>query len=155
VPSRYWRFAVPDPTHRSGRTCGLDPGSARVGLAIDDELGLLAHPRGTLDAKDPIALVRDLREWADREDVVRFVIGLPMDLRGTEGPAARAARAFAKRVANATGRPVEMWDERLTTVQAQRGLEEGGLRGRKARAHIDEAAACTILQSWMDAHRAP
>jgi len=79
---------------------------------------------------------------------------LPIDLRGTEGSAAREARAFAQRVADETGLPVELWDERLTTVQAQRGLTEAGLRGPKARAHIDEAAACTILQSWMDAHRA-
>jgi putative Holliday junction resolvase len=144
---------VADSSRRSGRTCGLDPGRARVGLAIDDELGLMAHPRGTLDARDPVALVRDLRVWADRENVTRFVIGLPVDMRGTEGTAARQARAFAQRVADSTGLPVELWDERLTTVQAQRGLAEGGVRGKKARAHIDEAAACTILQSWMDAHR--
>jgi putative Holliday junction resolvase len=123
-------------------------------LAIDDELGLLAHPRGTLDAHDPVALVRELRLWAEREDVSRFVVGLPVDMSGVEGVAARQARAFAQRVADATGLPVELWDERLSTVQAQRALAEGGVRGRKARAHIDEASACTILQSWMDAHRA-
>lgn len=145
--------AVADSSRRSGRTCGLDPGRARVGLAIDDELGLLAHPRGTLDASDPVALVHNLRKWADSENVSRFVVGLPIDLRGTEGSAARQARAFAQSVADATGLPVELWDERLTTVQAHRALAEGGVRGRKARAHIDEAAACTILQSWMDAHR--
>jgi putative holliday junction resolvase len=125
-----------------------------VGLAIDDELGFLAHPRGTLDARDPAALVRDLRLLATRENVARFVVGLPIDLRGTEGSAAREARVFAQLVADETGLPVELWDERLTTVQAQRGLAEAGLRGPKARAHIDEAAACTILQSWMDAHPA-
>jgi putative Holliday junction resolvase len=145
---------VADSSRRSGRTCGLDPGRVRVGLAIDDELGLMAHPRGTLDATDPSALVRELQEFAERENVTRFVIGLPVDLRGTEGRAARQARAFAQRVADATGRLVELWDERLTTVQAQRALAEGGVRGQKARAHIDEAAACTILQSWMDARRA-
>jgi len=123
-------------------------------VAIDDELGLFAHPRGTLHADDPRALVRELCQWAKREDIVRFVIGLPLDMRGAEGAAARRARAFAQRVADATGLPVELWDERLSTVQSQRQLAEGGVRGRKARDHIDEASACTILQSWMDAHRA-
>jgi putative Holliday junction resolvase len=125
-----------------------------VGVAIDDELGLMAHPRGILDARDPAALAQGLRLLADKENVVRFVIGLPIDLHGREGSAARGARAFAQRVADATGKPVELWDERLSTVQAGRSLAQGGVRGRKARAHIDEAAACTILQSWMDAHRA-
>jgi len=113
----------------------------------------MAHPRGTLDPRDPGALVRDLRLLVERENVARFVVGLPIDLRGHEGSAAREARAFAQRVADSTGLPVELWDERLTTVQAQRGLAEAGVRGKKARAHIDEASACTILQSWMDAHR--
>ena len=103
----------------TGRTCALDPGRARVGLAIDDELGLLAHPRGTLDPRDPKAFAARLRELAD-----------------------------------ATGRIVEMWDERLSTVQAQRALSASEVRGAKARARIDEAAACAILQSWLDARRA-
>jgi putative Holliday junction resolvase len=113
----------------------------------------MAHPRGTLSAADPVTLVRELCAWSERENVTRFVVGLPVDMRGVEGAAARRARAFAQRLADATGRPVELWDERLSTVQAQRALAEGGVRGKKARLHIDEAAACTILQSWMDAHR--
>jgi putative Holliday junction resolvase len=121
-------------------------------VAVDDELGLMAHPRGTLDARDP-QLDSALRRLADEEDVGHFVVGLPLDLRGGEGQAARDARALAQRVADATGRPVELWDERLSTVQAARGLAAAKVRGKKARAHIDEAAACAILQSWMDAHR--
>jgi putative Holliday junction resolvase len=138
----------------SGRTCGIDPGKVRVGLAIDDELGLLAHPRGTLDAGDSAELLRRLVAWAREENVTRFVVGLPVGLRGDEGGAARSARAFAQRVADATGLPVELWDERLSTAQAYRALAEGGVRGRKARARVDETAACTILQSWMDARAA-
>jgi putative Holliday junction resolvase len=143
----------PQPPRRPGRTCALDPGSARVGVAIDDDLGLLAHPRGTLDPRDRSAFVAALRELVDHEDVERFVVGLPLDMGGGEGDAAKKARTLARRVADATRRPVELWDERLSTVQAQRALEASGVRGRKARGHIDEAAACAILQSWLDAKK--
>jgi putative Holliday junction resolvase len=125
-----------------------------VGVAIDDELGLLAHPRGTLDPRDPKAFADQIRELADAENVSRFVVGLPLHMRGGEGASARDARALAQRVADATGRIVEMWDERLSTVQAQRSLGASEVRGAKARARIDEAAACAILQSWLDARRA-
>jgi len=139
---------------RTGRTCALDPGKARVGVAIDDGLGLLAHPRGVLDARDPAGLLEALRTLADDENVVRFVVGLPLDMRGGEGDAARHARSFAQQVADATGREVELWDERLSTVQAQRALSASEVHGKRARAHVDEAAACVILQAWIDARQA-
>jgi putative holliday junction resolvase len=132
----------------------LDPGKVRVGVAIDDELGLLAHPRGTLDGRDRRGLLAALRDMADREDVRRFVVGLPLDMKGREGTSARASRTLAQEIADATGRSVELWDERLTTVQAQRALQASERRGARARARIDEAAACAILQSWLDARRA-
>jgi putative Holliday junction resolvase len=139
---------------RFARTCALDLGSVRVGVAVDDDLGLLAHPRGTIDGRDEKGLLAALRSIADDEGIGRFVVGLPLDMHGGEGGAAQKARAMAQRIADATGRTVEMWDERLTTVQAKRALEDGGTRGRKARRRIDEAAACVILQSWLDARRA-
>jgi putative Holliday junction resolvase len=134
----------------TGRTCGLDPGRARVGVALDDELGVLAHPRGALDARDRNAVFAALRRMTDEDHVVRFVVGLPLDMHGGEGAAAREARAFAQGVANATGCEVVLWDERLSTVQAQRSLDASEVRGKKARARIDEAAACAILQAWID-----
>jgi putative Holliday junction resolvase len=124
-----------------------------VGVAVDDDLGLLAHPRGILDARNERALLLALRAFADQENVGRFVVGLPLDMRGGEGAAARKARNMAQRIADATGRPVELWDERLTTVQAKRALDASQVRGRKARDRIDEAAACAILQSWLEAAR--
>jgi putative Holliday junction resolvase len=120
---------------------------------VDDELALMAHPRGTLDPRDRRGLVQSLRDLAAQEGIARFVVGLPLDLRGGEGASAREARALAQLVADGTGLPVELWDERLTTVQAQRSLSASGVRGRKARDRIDEAAACAILQSWLDARR--
>lgn len=84
---------------------------------------------------------------------MRFVVGLPLDMRGGEGAAARDARTMARRIADATGRLVELWDERLTTVQAQRALRASEVHGKKARDRVDEAAACAILQSWLDARQ--
>jgi putative Holliday junction resolvase len=142
------------PSGRSGRTCGLDLGRVRVGVAVDDDLGVMAHPRGTLDGRDRRALWAALRRLAEAEGVTRFVVGLPLDMTGAEGAAAREARAAAQQIADATGLAVELWDERLTTVQAQRALAASEVRGKKARARVDEAAACAILQSWLDAQAA-
>jgi putative Holliday junction resolvase len=141
------------PAVPAGRTCALDLGRARVGVAVDDELGLMAHPRGTLEGRDRKKLLAALRALADEQGIVRFVVGLPLDMTGEEGMAAREARSVAQQVADATGRAVELWDERLTTVQAQRALRASEVRGQKARERIDEAAACAILQSWLDARR--
>ncbi len=139
---------------RRGRTCALDLGKARIGVAIDDDLGMMAHPRGTLDPRDRKALLAELRRMADEQHIVRFIVGLPLRLSGREGPEARDARAMAQHIADATGREVELWDERLTTVQAARSLRDSEVNSRDARARIDEAAACAILQGWLDARAA-
>lgn len=126
-------------------------GAVRVGVAVSDELGLMAHPRGALAAKPRPAFLAAVKALVDEEDIERIVIGLPLDMRGTEGEAARRARDVAQAIADATGRDVELVDERLTTVQAQRSLTASEVRGAKARARIDEASAVTILQAWLDA----
>ncbi len=136
---------------RRGRVAALDLGAARVGVAIDDELGMMAHPRGAIAAKPRPAMLDALKELAREEHVVRFVVGLPLDMRGTEGEAARRAREVAQQIADATGCDVELFDERLSTVEAQRALTASGLKREKARARIDEASAVTILQAWLDA----
>jgi putative Holliday junction resolvase len=137
-----------------GRTCALDLGRVRVGVAVDDELGVMAHPRGVLDGRDRKKLLRDLVRLADDEGITRFVIGLPLDMKGGEGDAARSARGLAQDIADATGREVELLDERLSTVLARRALEASEVPGRKQRERIDEAAATAILQSWLDARAA-
>lgn len=110
----------------------------------------MAHPRGVLPGRDQRALLAALRTLAEQENVVRFVVGLPLDMTGGEGESARRAREQAQAIANATGLEVELWDERLTTVQAARSLRASEVRGKKAKARIDEAAACAILQAWLD-----
>ncbi|HEY8075168.1 MAG TPA: Holliday junction resolvase RuvX [Labilithrix sp.] len=135
---------------QKGRVAALDLGAARVGVAIDDELGMMAHPRGVLAARPRPAMLDALKELAREENVVRFVVGFPLDMRGTEGEAARRAREVAQQIADATGCDVELFDERLSTVEAQRALTASGLKREKARARIDEASAVTILQAWLD-----
>jgi putative Holliday junction resolvase len=129
----------------------LDLGRVRIGVAIDDELGSMAHPRGTLDATNRTRMLEELRALALASDVSRIVVGLPLDMRGGEGDAARGARTMAQAIADATGLDVELWDERMTTQVAQRALATSEVRGKKARARIDEAAAVAILQSWLEA----
>jgi putative Holliday junction resolvase len=138
---------------RTGRTCALDLGKARIGVAIDDELGSMAHPRGTIDARNRPAMLAALKQLAADEDVALFVVGLPLDMSGREGIAARNARDIAQAIADATAREVELWDERLTTVQAKRALAASEVRGKRAKERIDEAAACAILQAWLDRRR--
>lgn len=135
------------------RIAALDYGQARVGLAISDELGMLAHPRPSLDAKDRKKLMSELARIAREEGIERFIIGLPLDMRGDEGDAARRARGFARAVAEATGCPVELVDERLTTVEAARRLREGGTDARRGKKRIDGAAAAVLLQSFLDGGR--
>ncbi len=135
------------------RTLALDLGRARIGVAIDDELGSMAHARGVLDAHDRPKWLARLRELVREEGVGRIVVGLPVDQRGHEGDAARSARATAQAVADATGLPVELWDERMTTMAAARSLSASGVRGKKAKARIDEASAVAILESWLAARR--
>jgi len=139
---------------KKGRTLGLDLGGARCGVAIDDELGRMAHPRPNLDAHDRKALVTALVSLAKDEGVTRFVIGLPVEMSGVEGRAAERVRTFAQHLADESGLSVELVDERLSTVEASRALREGGLDARKQRSVIDAAAAVTILQAWLDARRA-
>jgi putative Holliday junction resolvase len=133
------------------RAAGIDLGTVRVGLAVSDELGLLAHPRRHLDGRDPGRLVEALVQLAQEEDIEAFVVGLPRTLGNREGAPARRARRFARALAEASGRTVELLDERLTTVEARARLREQGLSDREARQRIDSAAAAVLLQSWLDA----
>jgi putative Holliday junction resolvase len=134
-----------------GRILGLDLGRVRVGVAVDDDLGSMAHPRGVLSGKDRATLLAAIDALARREGATRIVVGLPVDMRGHEGDSAKHARVMAQAIADATGLEVELWDERMTTLLAARALAASEVRGRKAKRRIDEAAAVAILQSWLDA----
>lgn len=137
----------------TGVWLGVDVGTVRVGVARSDRSGVLASPLVTL-ARDP-AENRDVDELADLVrtlDAVGVVVGLPVTLRGREGPSARLAREYGELLAAKIAPvPVRHVDERLTTVTAQRKLHQNRVRGsRKVRAIVDQAAAVELLQQWLD-----
>lgn len=137
-----------------GRRLGIDVGAVRVGVALSDPDGVLATP--LLTVPRDVAGGSDLTAIAGlvaEHEVVGIVLGLPRTLAGREGPAAEAARDFAAGLASVVDVPVELSDERLTTVVATRQLRERGVKGRKQRAVVDQAAAVAILQGWLDAAR--
>jgi putative Holliday junction resolvase len=137
------------------KVAAIDLGKARVGVAVTDELGLMAHARPFLDGKHRKPLLRALAELAREEAIERFLVGLPLEMNGGEGPAARRALAFAQELADATGVEVEMIDERLSTVAATRLLHDGGVPARRQKGRVDGAAAALLLQSWLDRQQSP
>lgn len=135
------------------RAIAVDVGKVRVGVAVADELGLIAHPRPYVDGRDPRRAVEALAALAAAENIDRFVVGLPRTLRGEEGPPARRARRFAEALAKRTGLAVELADEWLSTREARGQLRDAGLGERELRERVDSAAAAVVLQSWLDARR--
>ena len=135
------------------RAAGIDVGKVRVGVAVADDLGLMAHPRPFLDGRDPKRAIAALVALAAEEGIEIFVVGLPRTLKGEVGPSARKARRFAEALAAQSGRPVELMDEWLSTKEARGRLRDQGLDDREARQRIDSAAAAVVLQSWLDGRR--
>lgn len=136
-----------------GRRLGVDVGAVRVGVASCDPDGILATPLETVarDA-DGGSDVRRIAELVAEHDAVAIVLGLPRTLAGRDGPAAQAALEFAEALRRTVDVPVEMTDERMTTVVATRQLA-GRVKGRRQRAVVDQVAAVAILQGWLDAAR--
>lgn len=132
------------------RALGIDLGDARIGVALSDELGFLAHPLQTLAVKEGNVPGR-IAAIAREKSASTIVVGMPRNMDGTFGPAAAKARAFIEQLATVAPCPVVPWDERLSTVAAQRNLQEAGRKARDQKDIIDQAAAQIILQSWLDA----
>jgi putative holliday junction resolvase len=139
---------------RRGRRLGIDVGAVRVGVAVSDPDGVLATPLVTVPRDvEGGSDVRAIADLVAEHEAVGVVVGLPRTLAGREGQAAETARAFAVALEGALDVAVELSDERLTTVVATRQLRERGVKGRRQRAVVDQAAAVAILQSWLDAVR--
>lgn len=134
------------------RALGLDLGERRVGVALCDSAGTVATPVETLARTgDPD---RDLQAIADQVyqwEAEIVVVGLPISLDGSEGPAARTARDETARLERLLEVPVVSYDERLTTVIAERSLMEQQMKGPQRRGVVDQVAAAVMLQSWLDA----
>lgn len=132
------------------RTLGVDPGRVRIGLAVADDVLRTAQPVRTLPRRGDAADLAAIAEIARDYEVTRAVVGLPLNMDGTEGPAARHARAFAARLEAALGVPVELFDERLSSFEAEQRLRARGVSSKDARGNVDAEAAAVILQGWLD-----
>jgi putative Holliday junction resolvase len=133
------------------RVVGLDLGSRRIGVAVSDPTGTIASPHDVLERSgdrdsDHAGIARLVAELG----AARVVVGLPLSLSGAAGRAAREVTEEAEALAKVVGVPVETFDERLTTVTAERTLSEQGLRAKQRRAVVDKVAAAVILQAWLD-----
>ena len=136
------------------RIVGIDPGEARIGIAISVEEASIAFPRETVLARGGWAQAATrVREALADDEISLAVVGLPLRLDGTEGEAARRARVFGAALGAALEVEVVYWDERLTTVAAERSLREMGRRGTKQREVVDQSAATILLQGYLDANK--
>ncbi|MFF5717273.1 Holliday junction resolvase RuvX [Streptomyces buecherae] len=140
---------------RRGRRIAVDVGDARIGVASCDPDGVLATPVETVPGRDVPAARRRLAAIVEEYEPIEVIVGLPRSLRGTEGPAATKVRGFAGELARAVAPvPVRLVDERMSTVTATQGLRAAGVRSKKGRSVVDQAAAVIILQNALETERA-
>ncbi len=135
------------------RVIGLDFGTRTVGVALSDEAQIIAQPLVTIERKHATKLRRtyaQLERIIDEQNVGSIVLGFPKNMNNTEGERAEATRHFMDDLERRTGLPVILVDERLTTVEADRILEETGVAASARKAHIDKMAAAIILQNYLD-----
>jgi putative Holliday junction resolvase len=142
------------------RLLALDVGERRIGVAVSDPSGTVARPLTTIVRASRQADHEAMARLVDEYEVDRVIVGLPLSLDGTEGPQARQTRRYAERLAQALTVPIELWDERYSSVTAAEILRRKGSRSRRggrkqrrqARADLDATAAAVFLQSYLDAH---
>lgn len=135
------------------RLMGVDYGEAVIGLAVSDETGQIAQGLSALRRRGGGGDLDAIADLARGREVAAIVVGHPRNMDGSIGPSAQAAEAFARALGDRTGLPVHLWDERLSTRQAERVMIEAGVRRARRRAALDVAAAILILQGFLD-HRA-
>src|SRR3990172_8535190 len=126
----------------------LDLGKRRIGVAATDASGLAVHPLGTVERRNLKYDLEAIAALVAGREVDRVIVGLPLNMDGSEGPAVRTAREFAQQLRTSLGLPVELFDERLTSFEARERLDQTSLRRSKRKPAIDQIAAMVILESW-------
>lgn len=134
-----------------GRVLCVDYGRTRVGVAVSDPLGTTAQPLEVIDRPKKGSLVERVAEVVRRIEPDEVVVGLPLRLDGTSGPAADATRQFADALSERIACPVVFWDERLSTVEASRTMRAAGVDARRQRGAVDKVAAAVVLRSYLEA----
>lgn len=140
-------------TSDPGRVMALDVGGRRIGVALSDPTRVLASPLTTLRAEPRDRAIGEIAALVRRHEIVEVVVGLPLTLSGEVGPQAQVIQQFADLLKAALSIPIHLFDERLTTVAAERMMLDLGMKPEQRRARIDEVAASIILQDFLDANR--
>lgn len=136
-------------SEKVGRVIGIDLGEKRVGVSISDEMLVFAHPLCVIPFKSTSFVLEELSSLAERYGVGSFVVGIPKNMDGSLGEPARRAIRFSRKLQSRSGLPVILWDERLTTSQAEKEMIGFGLSRKRRRMSIDEAASVLILESYL------
>jgi putative holliday junction resolvase len=132
------------------RILALDPGSKRIGLAVSDELKMIAQPLEFVPAEPFLDFLARLKEIIREKEVELLLVGMPRNMDGSYGPAALKVQEFVAVLKEKVAVPIQTWDERLTSAQAQRFLIEGGVRRAQRKEKVDKTAAAILLQSYLD-----
>ena len=133
------------------RILGLDPGSKRVGVAISDELQMIAQPVEFIPAEPFEDLGKRIVQFVDEQGVEMIIVGMPRNMDGGYGPAAEKSKVFIEKLRGVVSVPIRSWDERLTSAQANRVLIDGNVSRAKRKEKVDKMAAAILLQSFLDA----
>ena len=134
------------------RILGIDWGEKRIGLALSDPLGIIATGLSTLEKKPDFDLIGHLKTLISEQEIAKIILGFPKNMDGSVGPKGEEVLAFKETLEKELDISVILWDERLTTAQAQRVLTEGGVSRAKRKEKVDSMAAQLMLQSYLDAH---
>jgi putative Holliday junction resolvase len=134
------------------RALGIDHGTKRIGIAISDELGIIAQPLEFIPAEPFADFLRRLKEIIREKQVEQLVLGMPRNMDGSYGPAALKVQEFAAVLRDSVAVPLALWDERLTSAQANRFLIEANVRRAQRKEKVDKTAAAILLQSYLDSH---
>ena len=132
------------------RILALDHGTKRIGVAVSDELKMIAQPLEFIPAEPFADFLQRLKELLHEKQVELLIVGLPRNMNGSYGPAALKVQDFVAALRNAITVPIQTWDERLTTTQANRLLLLGNVRRQKRKEKVDQMAAAILLQSYLD-----
>jgi len=132
---------------------GLDVGDRRIGVALSDSLGIMASALTVIESKEENADLNEIIALAEEYEVERIIVGMPFSLNGSLGPQAQKVERFTETLSQHTDIPVVTWDERFSSVDAERVLKEAGTKRDRRKKHLDSVAAALVLQSYLDRER--
>jgi putative Holliday junction resolvase len=132
------------------RILAIDHGTTRMGIALSDELRIIAQPLEYIPAEPSTAFLDRLRQIVREKEVSLVLVGMPRNMDGSYGPAAEKVREFVAALKEALTVPIRTWDERLTSAQANRIMTQSGVRREKRRENVDSMSAAILLQSFLD-----